>query len=154
MRKTLKRLLLLLVIVFVGIQFIPTKLNVSSEVYKTDFLNLYKGPKEISKKLKISCYDCHSNNTYYPWYNKIQPITWLLEGHINEGKSELNFNHFGDYSVRKQKSKLTSMIRQIEGDKMPLNSYLIMHKDAEISPSEKEKILLFLNQTKEKLSLK
>jgi hypothetical protein len=152
MKKTLKRIVLILIIVFVGIQFIPTKLNESKEVYEKDFINTYEVPLEISKKLEISCYDCHSNNTNYPWYNKIQPIPWFLEEHINEGKSELNFNEFGDYSERKQKSKLTSIIRQIEGDKMPLSSYLIMHKKAEISSSEKEKIVLFLNKKKEKLS--
>ena len=49
-------------------------------------------PNSIKNTLQTSCYDCHSNNTYYPWYNKVQPVAWILESHIEEGKAELNFS--------------------------------------------------------------
>ncbi len=149
MNKLIKKILLALVIVFVGIQFIPTKLNVSKTAYKSDFISIYDVPKEISEKLRVSCYDCHSNNTEYPWYNKLQPIAWYVEGHINEGKAELNFNEFGDYSDRKQRSKLNSIIREIEADKMPLKSYVNMHKNAEISKVEKKELLNFFEKVKD-----
>lgn len=151
MKKILKISLLFLTIVFVGIQFVPTKINVSTSVYETDFMKIYKVPAAISAKLKVSCYDCHSNNTEYPWYNRIQPITWFLEGHIAEGKAELNFNEFGSYSKRRQKSKLTAIGRAIENDKMPLSSYLSMHNDARISKTEKRELLTFLMVLKDSL---
>lgn len=151
--KILKRIFLLLFIVFVGIQFIPTKLNVSDEIYENDFMNVFQVADNISAKLKVSCYDCHSNNTEYPWYNKIQPVTWYLEDHINEGKSELNFNEFGNYSDRKQKSKLTSIIREIEADKMPLSSYVNMHKNARINKNEKKELLLFFEKIKDSVGI-
>ncbi len=147
--KILKRILLLLFIVFVGIQFIPTKMNVSNEVYKADFMNIYSMPKTISEKLVVSCYDCHSNNTKYPWYNKIQPVAWYLEDHIKEGKKELNFNEFGNYSVRRQKSKIKSIIREIEGDKMPLSSYTNMHEDAILNADERKELLGFFEMLKD-----
>lgn len=151
MKKLVKRILLLLFIVFVGIQLIPTKMNVSNEVYKADFMKVYKVPSEINEKLKVSCYDCHSNNTEYPWYNKIQPVTWYLESHIKEGKKELNFNEFGNYSVRRQKSKIKSIIREIEGDKMPLSSYINMHKNAIINKDEKKVLLSFFEMLKDSI---
>lgn len=144
--KIVKRILLSLLIVFVGIQFIPTKMNVSTELYASDFMNVYEVPNDIREILKVSCYDCHSNNTAYPWYNKIQPVTWFLEGHIKEGKDELNFNEFWEYSKRRQKSKIKSIIREIEGGKMPLSSYIWMHKEAKINELEKKEILQWFNK--------
>ena len=151
MKKLVKRILLLLFIVFVGIQFIPTKMNVSNEVYKADFMNIYSMPKTISEKLVVSCYDCHSNNTKYPWYNKIQPVAWYLEDHIKEGKKELNFNEFGNYSVRRQKSKIKSIIREIEGNKMPLVSYTNMHEDAILNADERKELLGFFEMLKDSI---
>lgn len=154
MKKLFKRIFFGLFIVFVGIQFIPTKLNVSTEIYKSDFMNIYEVPKNISAKIKVSCYDCHSNNTAYPWYNRIQPVTWYLNKHINHGKEEVNFNAFGNYSERRQLAKLSSIIREIEADKMPLSSYLNMHENAEINNAEKKELLIFFEDLKNTLELK
>jgi len=124
-------------VVFVGIQFIPTARNQSNEVLATDFIKFFNAPNNIESLLKTSCYDCHSNNTIYPWYNKIQPISWFLEGHINGAKEELNFSEFGAYSMRKQKSKLKSIASQIRDNDMPLFSYTFIHRDAQLSEIEK-----------------
>lgn len=149
--KFVKIISVILLVVFVGIQFIPTKRNESNHITTSDFMEVYKVPQQIASKIKITCYDCHSNNTNYPWYNKIQPVAWFLEGHINEGKAELNFSIFGDYSKRRQKSKLKSIISQIRDDKMPLSSYTLVHRDALLS--EKDKLILneWLNNLKDSL---
>lgn len=149
--KKLKIIALVLVVVLVGIQFEPTKLNQSEIILKTDFLLVNNSPKNISRILQVSCYDCHGNNTVYPWYSKIQPISWFLEHHINEGKEELNFSEWGDYSNRRKKSKLKSIINQIKDDEMPLFSYAIIHKEAYLSLSEKELIIEYMNGIKESL---
>ena len=146
--KKKKKIAVLLFIVFVGIQFIPTNHNESNLEYPSDFMQVFDVPQNIQDKLIASCYDCHSNNTKYPWYNKIQPLSWILEGHIEEGKNELNFNEFGNYSSRRQKSKITSIVRQIEGDKMPLSSYVFIHKEAKINETEKKEILQWLTKLK------
>lgn len=144
--KIVKIIALVLLVVFVGIQFVPTTRNQSDVVPKTDFMLINDVPKEIKKKLKISCYDCHSNNTAYPWYNKVQPVAWFLESHIKKGKDELNFNEWADYSDRRKKSKLKSIISQIEDDEMPLGSYTLIHKDAVFSKVEKQEIILYMKQ--------
>ena len=131
--KILKIILLILLIVFVGIQFIPTKRNQSTDVPITDFMTVNTVPQNVSNALKTSCYDCHSNNTSYPWYNKVQPVAWILENHIEEGKAELNFSEWENYSERRKKSKLKSIVSQIEDGKMPLSSYTLLHGDAKLS---------------------
>ncbi len=125
---------------FVGIQFIPSERNESNTILETDFTKTFEVPNDVQNVLKTSCYDCHSNNTNYPWYHKIQPAAWFMEGHITDGKKELNFSEFGDYSKRRQKSKLKSIISQIKSEEMPLPSYTYIHWDAKLS--EKQKKLL------------
>lgn len=138
--KIFKKIVLALLVVLVGIQFIPTTRNQSDEVSETTFTKTFDVPDNIQNLLKTSCYDCHSNNTIYPWYNKVQPVSWFLEHHIKEAKAALNFSEFGSYSKRKQKSKLKGIMSEIKEDEMPLFSYTLMHKDAILS--EDEKLLL------------
>ena len=142
--KIFKITLLILLIVFVGIQFIPTKRNQSEGVPTTDFMVVNTVPQNVSNILKTSCYDCHSNNTYYPWYNKIQPVAWFLESHVDEGKAELNFSEWENYSERRKKSKLKSIVSQIEDGKMPLSSYTLLHGDAKLSSKQKEEIIKWI----------
>jgi hypothetical protein len=149
--KIAKIIALVLLVAFIAIQFFPTEENQSDRVPKTDFLLVNKPPKVISSILKASCYDCHSNNTAYPWYNKIQPAAWFLEGHIKEGKSELNFNEWDDLSDRRKNSKLKSIINQIEDDEMPLFSYTLIHRDAILTKSEKDLITDYMKEIKDSL---
>jgi hypothetical protein len=146
-----KKAIHLLLIAVVGIQFLPTTRNQSNDVFETDFTKTFIVPNNVQNLLKNSCYDCHSNNTNYPWYHKIQPVSWLLENHIKEGKKELNFNEFGAYSIRMQKSKLKSVINQIKENKMPLPTYALIHKDAKLSEADKELLIRWMNKLKDSL---
>lgn len=149
--KAVKIIGFFLLIVLVGIQFVPTTQNQSDTVPQTDFMMINTVPNTIQSKLQVSCYDCHSNNTEYPWYNKIQPIAWILEDHVVKGKEELNFNEWGNYSTRRKNSKLKSIISQIEDDEMPLYSYSLIHGDAKHSEEEKMEIIKYLTQVKKDL---
>ena len=137
-----------MLIAFVGIQFMPTTRNQNNEVLETDFTKTFTVPTNIQNLLKNSCYDCHSNNTNYPWYNKIQPVSWFLEHHIKEGKKELNFSEFGGYSERRQKSKIKSIISQVRDDEMPLWTYTLIHRDTKLSEDDKKLITNYLNELK------
>lgn len=149
--KTLKIIALILLVAFVGIQFIPTERNQSDLVPKTDFLLVNNTPENIGNLLQVSCYDCHSNNTNYPWYNKVQPIAWFLEDHIKEGKKELNFSEWDAYSNRRKNSKLRSIISQIRDDEMPLFSYTLLHRDAVFSETEKELVMEYMSKIRDGL---
>ena len=149
--KIVKIIAVVLLVAFVGIQFVPTERNQSDVVPKTDFMLVNSVPDHIKSKLQTSCYDCHSNNTQYPWYNKVQPIAWFLEDHIKEGKAELNFNEWDSLSNRRKKSKLRSIIKQIESNKMPLDSYTLIHKDASFSETEKQELIKWVEQLKDSI---
>lgn len=144
--KVVKMVSIVFVVVFVGIQFVPTSRNESDLVLETDIRTLYEVPEKVGSIFKTSCYDCHSNNTKYPWYNKIQPAGWFLERHIQKGKDELNFNEFGTYSSRRQKSKLKSIGSQIADGEMPLSSYTLIHGEAKLSESDKKIVITWVNK--------
>ncbi len=149
----IKKTLLVLLIVFIGIQFIRPVRNESGQVLSTDIIKTLNVPDNVFNALKISCYDCHSNNTNYPFYTNIQPVGWMMNNHIKNGKDKLNFSDFGSYSRRRQISKLRSIISQIQDDKMPLSSYTIIHKDAVLTTENKTLIIDWLSKSKDSLSL-
>ena len=144
--KVFKIIVVVLLVAFVGIQFIPTNRNHSEEVPPSDFMLVKNVPTEVKSILMISCYDCHSNNTHYPWYQKVQPVSWYLEGHIEDGKEELNFSDFGSYSDRMQKAKMRSIISQVEDGKMPLPSYTLLHPEAELTAEEKQLLVKWIEE--------
>ncbi|WP_173820176.1 heme-binding domain-containing protein, partial [Niastella vici] len=91
----IKKMLLGVLIVFVVIQFIQPARNKNGQVLAADISKMYSLPENVQATLKTACYDCHSNNTQYPWYVNIQPAGWMLARHIKQGKAELNFSEFG-----------------------------------------------------------
>ncbi len=126
----IKKILLGLIVLGVGIQFIRPAKNLSATPEKTDLLVLHTAPAEVKQLLLMGCYDCHSENTRYPWYAEIQPLAWWLDAHVRDGKREFNFSTFGDLSAKKKASRLEEVIDQIGSRKMPLKSYTLVHRDA------------------------
>lgn len=149
--KIVKFIAVVLLIAFIGIQFLPKQINKSETTSKADFLVVNKVPANIKNKLQVSCYDCHSNNTRYPWYNKIQPVAIFLANHVKDGKKELNFSEWDSLSVRRKKSKLKGIINQIKDDEMPLSSYTIIHRDAKFTAAEKQEMIKWMTQKKDSL---
>ncbi|MES2431668.1 MAG: heme-binding domain-containing protein [Bacteroidota bacterium] len=148
----IKKILLALLFAFVAIQFVQPTHNKSIEVLATDFTKVYTVPDSVQSILQFSCYDCHSNNTSYPWYSNIQPMAWVMARHIKNGKDELNFSDFGSNTTRKQISKLKAIANQIKGDEMPLSSYKLMHNKANLTKEEKGIIMDWMNKTLDSLS--
>lgn len=144
-----RKLLLVLVIVFVGIQFIPLNLNKSSLEQKDDIIVTENPPEEIAVLLKTSCYDCHSNNSEYPWYDKIAPVSWWVAYHIDEAKEELNFSEWATFTSKRKNHKLKEMMEVLDEGEMPLNSYIIMHGDAKVSAEQTAQLKSWINTIKE-----
>ena len=136
-------LAVLVVAIVLVIQVIPVERNVSTVPPGQSFEKTEKVPANVAAILKVSCYDCHSNNTRYPWYSVLQPGTWFMARHIKKGKEELNFDEFNNYSKRRKKAKIKSIISQIEKEEMPLKSYLLLHPDAGLTPNKKKVLLQF-----------
>lgn len=138
-------------IVLIGIQFIQPARNENGQALPTDISRTVFIPGSVKSLLQAACYDCHSNNTNYPWYANIQPMGWLLSSHIKDGKAELNFSEFGSYSQRRQQSKLKSIASQVKDDEMPLASYAFLHKNARLTKEQKALIIDWALQAKDSL---
>lgn len=149
-----KKIGVLLLVIFIAIQFIQPARNKSGQVMLTDISKIVPVSPAVSALLKTSCYDCHSNNTYYPWYANVQPIGWILNGHIQKAKTDLNFSEFGSYTTRRQKSKLESIAGRVNDNSMPLASYTFIHKNARLSKENKALIIDWATKTNEAISTK
>ena len=154
MKKIIKKILFIGLIIFLLMQLYQPARNESFEQDITaNFTKVYKVPKNVETILRTSCYDCHSNKTNYPWYSYIQPARFFMESHIKEGKENLNFNEWGNYSARKQNNKLDRIAKQIKSNEMPLSSYTMIHKNAILTASQKKEVLDWINKTKDSISL-
>ena len=136
-----KKLLIAFVLLVITAQFIQPSLNKGAASGPTDITQSVAVPEAVLGLLKRSCYDCHSNHTTYPWYDRISPVSWWVANHINEGKRELNFTEFGSYSPKKQLKKLEEIGEVVAEDVMPLKSYLIMHGEARLTEAQKNSLV-------------
>ncbi|WP_091209076.1 heme-binding domain-containing protein [Flavobacterium xueshanense] len=154
MKKIIKKILIIGFVIFLLMQLYQPARNESYEQELTaNFTKMYDVPKNVETTLRTSCYDCHSNNTNYPLYSYMQPARFFMEEHIKDGKKDLNFNEFGRYSKRKQGNKLEAIVKQIKSDEMPLASYTLIHKNAILTPTQKEEIINWIKKTKDSLSV-
>ncbi|AXX94304.1 MULTISPECIES: heme-binding domain-containing protein [Arcobacter] len=128
----MKRTLLIFLIIFIVMQFIQTdKTNP-----KVDKNIEIKASEEVMKIFKTACYDCHSNETVYPWYSNIAPFSWVVSNHINEGRKALNFSTWENYSDEEKKEHLKDIYRTVYAS-MPLQSYLWIHDDAILTKEQR-----------------
>jgi hypothetical protein len=137
LKKIFKRTFQVLLLAFIVIQFFRPAKNKAEGISKNDISTLYAVPQDVQTILKTSCYDCHSNNTVYPWYAQVQPAAWWLNSHIQDGKKDLNFSEFASYRIRRQYKKLEEINELVKENEMPLDSYLWIHKDAKLSEQQK-----------------
>ncbi len=149
-----KKILLVLVVVLVIIQFIHPARNISKTDQPNNISKAYAVPTDVKTILDKTCMDCHSNNTRYLWYFKIQPVDWWLTHHITEGKRGLNFDDYTNRSIRYQYNKLEEVQKQVKEGEMPLNSYTWIHKDAILNEQEKNTIIKWAESIRKEIKLK
>jgi hypothetical protein len=151
MKKFLKRLFLVLLLAFIVIQFFRPGKNISAGISANDITKQYVVPDSVLAILKTSCYDCHSNNTAYPWYNNIQPVAWWLKSHIDDGKRGLNFSEFATYRIGKQYRRMDDINKQIKDGEMPLSSYTLIHGNAKLNDQQKLVIANWANNIRDSI---
>ena len=140
----MKKISVILLVAFILIQFFPIDKNNPAPTPQMDFLTIKNTPESTANLIRNGCYDCHSNETKYLWYSNVQPIAWLLQDHIEEGRKELNFSTFATYEPKRQAHKLAEAIEQIEKGEMPLDSYIIAHSEAKFSEAQKQEVIQYL----------
>jgi hypothetical protein len=140
MKKFLKRFFYALLIALVIIQFIRPERNSGIAANENDITHFTTVSPDVKTILETSCYDCHSDHTEYPWYTNIQPVGWWMTHHVNEGKAHLNFSTFNSYPVSKKMRRLKGTANEVTDGGMPLDSYLWIHHNAEMSDAQKKLI--------------
>lgn len=136
--KILKITIWLVLAIFVILQFIP---NTYPEVIKSnefDLIQTGKVPSEIEQILKTSCYDCHSNETTYPWYAYIAPVSWLVVRDVKQGRSDLNFSEWANLKSRDKIKLLDEIADEVDEGNMPMPIYTITHRDASLDDNQKQ----------------
>jgi hypothetical protein len=156
MRKTRnfrKKILILLLIIFVIMQLIQPKKNISEGgLGENDISKVYNIPPDLHQTLQKKCYDCHSNNTRYPWYFHIQPIGWWLAAHVHDAKEDLNFSEFRKYTASQADHALEELEEVVEDKSMPLKAYTMFHEDTEITEEDEQAIRTWLASVRQKTS--
>ena len=133
----MKKVYTFLFVCFIAIQFIRPAKNNNSVIASHMISEVAPLPDNVNIIFKKACYDCHSNNTNYPWYSYVQPVNFWLTSHINDGKKHFNFDEFATYNLRKQYHKLEEVVEMVKEEHMPLSSYTFIHKDANLTSDER-----------------
>ena len=135
MSKSVKIAGLLVFVGFVVMQFFQPEKNQGGGD-REDNVHVSSIPDSVATLLKKACFDCHSNHSEYTWYSNISPISWYLDKHIRDGKADLNLSNFGSLEKAEKIGALSDIFDVVEAGTMPLQSYILIHRKARLSPEE------------------
>lgn len=142
----MKKVLIVLLVAFVIIQFFRIDKTNPPVNTGTDFLVIKNTPENVAKIIRTSCYDCHSNESKYPWYSNIQPFGWFLKDHIEDGRKHFNLSTFATYTPKRQAHKLNEAAGEVEKGDMPLNSYVLGHSEANLNVEQKALLINYFRK--------
>lgn len=125
-----------LLLVLGALQFYRSPRNLGATEGPESIVAREQVPANVRQILARACYDCHSDNTRYPWYAAVQPVAWWLNDHVTEGKSELNFSAFAAYDAKRAVRKLQEVSDEVRERNMPLKSYLLAHPEAKLTDAD------------------
>jgi hypothetical protein len=135
MRKWIKRLGLAFIVALIAVQFVPVN-RTNPTVEGKPLMSA-----ELEPVVRRACYDCHSNETRWPWYTGVAPISFLIARDVQEGRRELNFSTWNGYDERRKARKLNEIVKEVERGTMPPWYYVPVNPDARLSPAEQELIV-------------
>ncbi len=147
----MKKIFYVLVVAFILLQFFQIDKTNEPVNKGMDFLIIKNTPQPMAKQIRASCYDCHSNETQYPWYSYIQPFGWFLKDHIEEGRKKLNFSTFATYENKRQAHKLYEAGDLVAHGAMPLESYLLIHTNAKLSDAQKTEMAQYFKDVESEI---
>lgn len=127
-----------LLVILIGIQFITIDKNNPPVDESLNFFSTESFSPEGMELVKNACFDCHSNESKYPWYSNVAPVSFLLADHIKEGREELNFSEYQSYSTKKKNHKLEEVSEALREGWMPIDNYVWMHSEAKLTAEQRE----------------
>jgi hypothetical protein len=108
--------------------------------------------RPVSELIKASCFDCHSNETRWPWYSYVAPVSWLVADDVANGRRHLNFSEWGKYPKSKRVLKLGQIYEQVSKGDMPIQKYLFLHSDARLTAADRDSITDWTERERDKLT--
>jgi hypothetical protein len=133
-RKKLTTWVIVVLAFVVLIQFIPvTRDNPPVE-------GNFDGSQDVERILRHACYNCHSNETSWPWYSRVAPVSWLVASDVHDAREHLNFSSWRSLTSGDRALAKKDIWEHIERGEMPPARYVIMHSEAKLSDAEKAKI--------------
>ena len=151
MSKLLRWTGICLAVLLLGLQFVrPAKTN--PVIDQTRALhNQAEMSAEVATVLQRACYDCHSNDTRWPWYSNVAPVSWFVIDHVNHGRRHLNFSNWASYDKQDKAAHLQLIGDTVRVNIMPMSSYTLVHRDAQLSDEDKKLIGEWVKAEKAKL---
>ena len=150
-RKILRITFIILVGVFVIIQFIPSHLPDNNPPEGYNFFTANEVPPGVETLLRNACFDCHSQETTYPWYSKVAPVSWLLARDVRHGRHHLDFSNWSSLEKRKKLNVLDDISDEVKGGDMPLEIYVPMHPSARLTDADRKMIIDWADGLAEKV---
>lgn len=151
MKKALRISVAIVGVAFLGAQFVrPARTNPAYEPSQSAF-NQLEMPPAVTATLKRACIDCHTNDTRWPWYTNVAPVSWWTIDHVNHGRSHLNFSEWGKLPPANAAEMVEDICKEIEAGAMPLPSYLWMHRGARLTVEDRKTICLWTVEQSNKL---
>lgn len=132
-------------VALLAIQFIQPDIRNPPVVAAMDIQQVANPPADVQAVLKAACYDCHSNETRYPWYSRVAPVSWWVANHVDEGREALNFSTFGALSPGDRSEILEEAGEKVTEGEMPLASYTWMHPEARLTAAQRNLLSGWLN---------
>ncbi|GAL67428.1 heme-binding domain-containing protein [Jejuia pallidilutea] len=151
--KIVKKIGLALLVVFVIAQFFGPEKNLGDIASVAAFEAETNPPEDVKAILETTCYDCHSDVTRYPWYDKITPVNYWLASHIKDGKKHFNVSKWEGNSIKRKDHKFEELIEEVEEGEMPLNSYTWTHGDAKLTQAQIDAVVNWAKNVRLKYGL-
>lgn len=134
-RLTRPRVAAAALVVAVAIQFVPVKRSNPPIRFEVE------APPEVVTILRRACYDCHSNQTRWPWYSRVAPVSWLVAWDVRRGREDLNFSEWPAFDFEGQDHARSDIVKQIRRGKMPPPLYRLMHSESWLRADDRRRLL-------------
>ncbi|WP_010517569.1 heme-binding domain-containing protein [Croceivirga radicis] len=144
-----RKIALALLVVFIAMQLYRPDKNIAEGDVVAAFEAETMPSAAVKTILAQNCYDCHSNNTVYPWYAEVAPISYMIANHVDEGKEHFNVSDWSNWDFRKKDHKLDELIEEVEEGHMPESSYTWLHGN--MSEAEVESLISWAKEARAKL---
>jgi len=136
-------------VLLLAIQMIPVSpSNPPVEPARTIY-SIQAVPEPVKEVFSQSCNNCHSDETEWPWYSHIAPMSWLISRDVRRARGVINLSQWGTYSVKQRQEKLEDICEQLANGEMPERRYLLFHHDARVTQSQRKVVCDWTDDARE-----